>query len=891
MNKLHTHRTQFLALIVALLTLTVSFAGWRAQAGRWSFGKNAAATAKASAAIPAMAGADVVSISPGTLTDVAGSATDSAVTNSTSPIMSVSVSSAANVLLVDMNNDGIWNGGDFLGGGGLTQYTFNVPAPGTYGVKEWLGFMDPPSGTSITIDDRVTITLDTAAPTVTINQASGQADPTSGSPINFTVTFSEPVFNFATGDVTLSGTGGATMAVVTGGPAIYNVAVSGMAAGTVIATILGNVANDAASNGNAASTSTDNTVTYQCTMNPMVTTNADSGAGSLRQAVIDACPNSTITFAGSVTSPILLSSGQITIDKNLTIQGPGANLLTISGNNAVRIFLIGNVTPSINVTLSGLTLANGRVATAMASGGAIYNNSTGTLAITDSKLTGNSVSHGFTYGGAIYNYNSGTLNISNSTLSGNLADGGAIADGSAIYNRAGGTVNLTGSTLSGNMANVGGVAGGGGGINNNGGGIVTITNSTLSGNFSGAGGAIYNNTGPLTLTNSTLTGNAGFGGGIYNNTGPVTLKNTIIAGNTGGARPDLSGGNYTSQGFNLIGDVSGSIVAGVASDQFGFGGSPINPLLGPLAFNGGFTKTHRPLTGSPAIDKGNSFTLTTDQRSFTRPVDSPAIAPATGGDNADIGAVELFVDAAMSMIQLTVDPATNAAGAAAELSNAILLANEDPAATTIKLLCGTYSYSTAHNWEYGPNALPPITSDITIEGNGAVLDSTATVRLRFLYVSGGLSHDAMTQEGLPAGKLTLRDLTLRNGKQQGGNGGGGGMGAGGAIFNQGDLTLERVTLNQNSATGGSGGSGFGGGGMGQDAQGNDGGGFGGAPLGKGGNGGGSASGGSGGGGFKPGDNGQGAPTGVFHVALRRPEIMKRSCAKVGADEGRREVVS
>ena len=58
--------------------------------------------------------------------------------------------------------------------------------------------------------------LDTTAPTVTINQAAGQSDPTGSSPINFTVVFSEPVTGFATGDVTLSGTAGATTAVVTG---------------------------------------------------------------------------------------------------------------------------------------------------------------------------------------------------------------------------------------------------------------------------------------------------------------------------------------------------------------------------------------------------------------------------------------------------------------------------------------------------------------------------------------------------------------------------------------------------------------------------------------------------------------------------------------------------
>jgi hypothetical protein len=106
-------------------------------------------------------------------------------------------------------------------------------------------------------------TVDATPPTVTINQAAGQPDPTSAGPIHFTVQFTEPVDGFATGDVTLSGAAGATTAVITGGPTTYNVAVSGMTnSGTVLATVAANKAQDAAGNGNATSTSTDNSVTY-----------------------------------------------------------------------------------------------------------------------------------------------------------------------------------------------------------------------------------------------------------------------------------------------------------------------------------------------------------------------------------------------------------------------------------------------------------------------------------------------------------------------------------------------------------------------------------------------------------------------------------------------------
>jgi uncharacterized protein YdeI (BOF family) len=112
--------------------------------------------------------------------------------------------------------------------------------------------------------DTLTVTYNNNPPTVTINQAAAQLDPTHGATINFTVVFSEAVTGFATGDVTLGGTAGATSAVVSGSGANYTVAVSGMTAtGTVIATIPAGVATSVATGlGNAASTSTDNTVTY-----------------------------------------------------------------------------------------------------------------------------------------------------------------------------------------------------------------------------------------------------------------------------------------------------------------------------------------------------------------------------------------------------------------------------------------------------------------------------------------------------------------------------------------------------------------------------------------------------------------------------------------------------
>jgi Ca2+-binding RTX toxin-like protein len=191
-----------------------------------------------------------------------------------------------------------------IDGGGFTSctstqtYTGLVESSHTFQVRaiDASGNIDPTPAS-------FTWVIDTTAPTVSINQASGQADPTGTSPVHFTVVFNEPVSDFATGDVTLSGTAGATTAAVTGGPTEYDVAVSGMTTnGTVIASVGSGVAHDAAGNGNTASTSTDNTVTFNANAAPSVVvvggrcSSSNLGSGTLNLALFD--PNGDrLTFA------------------------------------------------------------------------------------------------------------------------------------------------------------------------------------------------------------------------------------------------------------------------------------------------------------------------------------------------------------------------------------------------------------------------------------------------------------------------------------------------------------------------------------------------------------------------------------------------------------------
>jgi hypothetical protein len=400
-----------------------------------------------------------------------------------------------------------------------------------------------------------------------------------------------------------------------------------------------------------------------------VTSGADDGAGTLRQTILTALPGDTINFAAGVGS-VVLTSAELTIDKNLTIAGPGASLLTIqrSTANSTQGFRIFNISSNINVTFSGLTITRGYGAYPSPSGSivlipgvGILVNSGATATITACTITLNGDG---SEGGGIYNSAGGTVTISNSILSRN--DSGSHTDGGGIYNSSNGRVTITNSTISGNSA----PNAFGGGIFNSDAGVVTITSSTISGNGGDGGGGGAYNSGTMTITNSTISGNhTRFrGGGIYNSSnGTVNLTITTIFGNIGGGGfPDLVGGvgnvglvnarntiiaknpngdfngTLTSQGFNLIGNGSGAtITPAQATDQIGTTAFPIDPMLGPLQDNGGPTFTHALLSGSPARDKGDSSGSNTDQRGFTRPVDNPAIPNAPGGDGSDIGAFEM----------------------------------------------------------------------------------------------------------------------------------------------------------------------------------------------------------------------------------------------------------
>ena len=484
--------------------------------------------------------------------------------------------------------------------------------------------------------------------------------------------------------------------------------------------------------------------------NIVVTSNADSGAGTLRAAVATANGNNqadTITFnlpAGSRTIT-LLSEIEFTEATNTTIDG--GSLVTVSGGNATRVFRVsgyesGGYTLATSLSINRLTVSNGNAAE-FASGGGI-DSDVGTLSVTNSTFSNNSASSG----GGIYN-SSGRLSVTNSTFSNNSAEftGGGIVTYGAGSHAGTGTLNITDSTISGNTAVFGA-----GGIDNSR-GTLSVTDSTISNNSvthqgdTRYGGGGIRSAGSSTIENSTISGNSAYvGGGILNGDGTTNIRSTTITSNTAAANQgagvasygdnrtftvvgnsiiaansttdvDLFSGSvnsFTSEGYNVIGDGNATGDFNTTGDQRGV----TDPKLGSLQNNGGPTMTHALLTGSPAINNG-STTLATDQRGVSRPQ----------GAADDVGAFELEI----------VNTAPVASGQSVttneDTAKAITLTGSDADGNNLTYSVvsgpthGTLSGTDA-NQTYTPNANYNGADSFTFKANDGTADSnTATVSI------------------------------------------------------------------------------------------------------------------------------------------------------------------
>ena len=515
----------------------------------------------------------------------------------------------------------------------------------------------------------------------------------------------------------------------------------------------------------------------------VVTNHADTGSGSLRDALAAAGLANIITFAPDLSGrTIQLSNGVLMISRSVGIDAsalPGG--LTLDGRNASRIFDV----ETGGAVLNGLTLAHGQAGAG--SGGAIYN--ADTLTLNACTLTGNSAANG----GAVDNLGSLTLNAC--TLAGNAVNGG------------------------------GGFAAPGGGILNF--GALTLNESTLANNVAANGGAIYNGN-SLALNQCTLTANlanggSGGGGAVYN-AGTLTVSNSIVAGNN------------QPIGADIYGPVTYSGVNWTAGD----------PQLAPLGNYGGPTPTMPPWPGSPVIDAGtNGSSFLADQRGFPRVIgsfaDIGAVEFSSGSsivaNNLDggLGSLRYAMTHATNGSLITFDPGLSAASIV--LTNGEISIGVDqtvdasalPGGITINGNQASRAFEVVSNVTAVFNALtitnglanPPGGGARNQRIGGAILNAgnltinQCTLAGSLAIVGGGLAND---------GNLTMNHCVLsgNTGTSEGGgiaNSGTGIMvvndstvstcsalaGSGGGIDNYGSLAVNRCTLSGNSANLGGGG--------------------------------------------------------------------------------------
>lgn len=347
----------------------------------------------------------------------------------------------------------------------------------------------------------------------------------------------------------------------------------------------------------------------------------DTEAGSLRTAITNANnARSSSTIVISATGTIALTAALPPVGFPLTINGPGADKLTIQGSPEVAPVLTSNATLSV----AGVTITGG--SNGGNNGGGIAMMS-GPLTLLNSTIAGNTAA----LGGGIYSA-SGELVILNSTISGNTGTGAiyggsdisvvnsTIADnhGTAIVSPgAGAMLSIESSTISGNTGRAGEI----GGIQLQA-GSADIHNTTFSGNTGAMGGDFWASSNGVAMTLTSVTAAGGSAPALLlDHTATVMLRNTVLAGP--GAR--CSGNSVTSQGHNLSSDTTCNLAQ--PTDKQG-----VDPMLGPLAANGGATRTHAPLAGSPAVNAGDGTGIgAKDQRGL------PRVQFAV----VDIGAVEV----------------------------------------------------------------------------------------------------------------------------------------------------------------------------------------------------------------------------------------------------------
>ncbi len=428
-------------------------------------------------------------------------------------------------------------------------------------------------------------------------------------------------------------------------------------AATLYVTPLGNGTGDGSSWANAMNTEAFRSALQNCAAYTdfwvKEGTYTPTAISNLREATFAIRPNVYIYggFAGTETA--------------LNQRNPAVNVTILSGEINYNGSLAGNsyhvvtgASGADSALLDGFTVTGGNDDKLYGHGGGMYNSNCTNLQVNNCTFSGN---YGRS-GGGMYNYYSNTT-VTYCTFSGNES----WFEGGGMFSDQCSSLTVTGCTFSGNRANQGG---GMFNINSN----SIITNCTFSGNSAhndnnlGAnwGGGLSNVSGTHTATNCTFWGNSAVEGGNanFNNAAAMTLTSCLLW--------DPYSNSEILNGWGGTADFSYCLVRAWTGGTGNI--NPADPGLGPLADNGGPTKTHALLFGSPAIDAGNPvITLTIDQRGVTRPQ----------ANGYDMGAFEF---------------ATFTISGNAGVAGAVLSYTDGTAKTATADGSGNYSFFVSTNW-------------------------------------------------------------------------------------------------------------------------------------------------------------------------------------------------
>ncbi len=528
----------------------------------------------------------------------------------------------------------------------------------------------------------------------------------------------------------------------------------------------------------------------------VVTSTADSGEGSLREAVQNAAPGDEIRFSSKILRQSIVLNSEIVIDKMLRIRGNGMGNTVIDGGGVTRIF---RVDSEQEVYIGILTLTNGAAADR---GGAIQN-LTGTLRldgmeILNSTAAGDAADMG---GGAVHN--AGSLQVTRVTFMNNSASG-ASGSGGAILNTAGGfsitrgnfvgnsasraggaiedvsgsglsRLNLT--TMTGNST--GSAPGNGGGLHITGGSSLLVSGGTYTDNTAAReGGALWNGSGTMTIRGATISNNVASGdaaddggGGVFNNGGTLRINaGTVISNNRADGMAGSGGGVFNATGGTL--QIVGAEISGNTANRAGGG---IEDASGSASL---FTIANSMIDDNVVMDapgNGGGIHIGSDGSLFIS-------GGSVSGNQAGAEGGGIWNNSGTLVVSETTISGNTAAGDAANQGGGGLYQNEGSGSIVIK----------------GAVISDNVATGASGSGGGILIDAGGTLTINDALVSGNTANRAGGGIEDASGGETM--MTITNSKidsniVNNAPGNGGGIHVGGA----GNVSFRGGTVNGNQA--------------------------------------------------------------------------------------------